>query len=136
MKENTYYIGKKEFKFKTNALIPLMFINEFNMDLLVEMQSISEYVFLRRQINENLKEEEEKGKEVEYLSEDILPAHKEILIKLAYLMNRIGEGSKMDFYEWIEKFNVNDIISLQSIAIEMWVEEMATTSVLKKKKEP
>lgn len=45
MKENTYYIGKKEFKFKTNALIPLMFINEFNMDLLVEMQSISEYVF-------------------------------------------------------------------------------------------
>ena len=51
-------------------------------------------------------------------------------------MNRIGEGSKMDFYEWIEKFNVNDIISLQSIAIEMWVEEMATTSVLKKKKEP
>ena len=133
--ETTYLINKKEYKFKSNALIPVLFFNEFKMDIFVEINKISEYLNIQQKINENLKKEEEKGKEVEYVSEDLKPEQKIVLLKLAYLLNKNAENFDKDFNKWLEELNIIDFNTMQDIATKIWMDDIATTVELKKKDE-
>lgn len=133
--ETTYLINKKEYKFKSNALIPVLFFNEFKMDIFVEINKISEYLNIQQKINENLKKEEAKGKEVEYVSEDLKPEQKIVLLKLAYLLNKNAENFEKDFNEWLEELNIIDFNTMQDIATKIWMDDIATTVELKKKDE-
>ena len=133
--ETTYLINKKEYKFKSNALIPVLFFNEFKMDIFVEINKISEYLNIQQKINENLKKEEEKGKEVEYVSEDLKPEQKIVLLKLAYLLNKNAENFEKDFNKWLEELNIIDFNTMQDIATKIWMDDITTTVELKKKDE-
>lgn len=133
--ETTYLINKKEYKFKSNALIPVLFFNEFKMDIFVEINKISEYLNIQQKINENLKKEEEKGKEVEYVSEDLKPEQKIVLLKLAYLLNKNAENFEKDLNKWLEELNIIDFNTMQDIATKIWMDDTTTTVELKKKDE-
>lgn len=133
--ETTYLINKKEYKFKSNALIPVLFFNEFKMDIFVEINKISEYLNIQQKINKNLKKEEEKGKEVEYVSEDLKPEQKIVLLKLAYLLNKNAENFEKDFNKWLEELNIIDFNTMQDIATKIWMDDITTTIKLKKKDE-
>lgn len=133
MKLKKYEIGEKEYQFKTNALIPLMFFNEFNIDIFKEMEKITNYISMQQKINSNLRKQEEKGEEVEYVDENLKINQQEILLKLAYIFNKNAENFDISYNEWIENLDFIDFALMQNIAVSIWVEENETSVKAKKK---
>lgn len=133
MKLKKYKIGEKEYQFKLNALVPLIFYNEFNIDIFSEMEKITNYVSNQKKINSNLKKQEENGEEVQYVDENLTINQQEILLKLAYVFNKNAENFDTTFDEWIENLDFIDFALMQNIAIAVWVEENQTSIELKKK---
>lgn len=133
MKLKKYKIGEKEYQFKLNALVPLIFYNEFNIDIFSEMEKITNYVSNQEKINSNLKKQEENGEEVQYVDENLTISQQEILLKLAYVFNKNAENFDTTFDEWIENLDFIDFALMQNIAIAVWVEENQTSIELKKK---
>lgn len=133
MKLKKYEIGEKEYQFKTNALIPLMFFNEFNIDIFKEMEKITDYISMQQKINSNLRKQEEKGEEVEYVDENLKINQQEILLKLAYIFNKNAENFDISYNEWIENLDFIDFALMQNIAVSIWVEENETSVKAKKK---
>ena len=79
MKVKRYQINDKEYQFKSNALVPLNFYNEFNEDIFQLMEEISNFIANRQKTNENLRKKAENGEKVEFVSENLNPKQQEII---------------------------------------------------------
>lgn len=133
MKFKKYQIGDKEYQFKSNALVPLLFYEEFSIDIFKEIEEISNYISMQQKINADFKKQEESGKDVEYVDESLNIEQQEILVKLAYIFNKNAEKFEISYDEWIENLGLTEFALMQNIAVSLWIEENKTTVKAKKK---
>ena len=133
MKVKRYQINDKEYQFKSNALVPLNFYNEFNEDIFQLMEEISNFIANRQKTNENLRKKAENGEKVEFVSENLNPKQQEVLVKLAFILNKNAEKFDTSYTDWLDNLDLTGFAIMQNIAVTLWVEENNTVVKSKKK---
>lgn len=133
MKVKRYQINDKEYQFKSNALVPLNFYNEFNADIFQLMEEISNFIATRQKTNENLRKKAENGEKVEFVSENLNPKQQEVLVKLAFILNQNAEKFDTSYTDWLDNLDLTGFAIMQNIAVTLWVEENNTVVKSKKK---
>ena len=112
----TIQIGDKEVLFKSSAAIPHIYRRRFNRDIFIDMD----------QMQKNMSKKSGGA--------TIAVESLEMFENLAYCFAKHADPSVPEDVEaWLEQFETFDIYNILPKLIEMWTEESASTSRLKKK---
>lgn len=100
--QKTIEINGKEYTFKASAATPIMYRMKFNGDLFAEISKLS-------------------ATADDFNAGIIPPDSLDVFSKVAYIMAiQADKAMKLEFVEWLDQFEMFDIIEIMPDIIELW----------------
>lgn len=112
--EKTVLIGEIEVPMKATANTPKRYRQEFNKDLIIQMQNLYNHLDLKSGVF--------KG-----------DANLEVIDNLAYIMAKQADNTIGSQDEWLDQFGPTDIYNAMAQIISVWTDTTETLSTAKKK---